>query len=61
MVLCSQLCNGRAHRVLYSRVCEVGGRESVVVMCAGGEVWVCAIGEEGLSTTARLQLGTTVS
>lgn len=47
-------------RVVESVMCEVGGRESVMVICGGGEVWLCAVDESGLTTTPTLQLSTRV-
>lgn len=43
------------YRVLKSVVCDVGGRECVVVMC-GGVVCVCAVDESGLTITAMATL-----
>lgn len=42
-------------------MCEVGGRECVMVICGGGEVWLCDVDESGLTITATLQLSTKVS
>lgn len=42
-------------QVLKSVVCDVGGRECVVVMC-GGVVCVCAVDESGLTITAMATL-----
>ena len=48
-------------RIVTSCVCDVGGRESVVVISGSGEVYVCAISEEGISVTSTLVLGSKVS
>ena len=48
-------------RILTSRVCCVGGRECVVVMCRGGDVYVCAVSEKEISISATLVLGSKVS
>lgn len=42
-------------------MCEVGGRESVMVICRSGEVWLCAVAESGLTETRTLQLSAKVS
>ena len=39
---------------------EVGNRESAVVMCEGGEVFVYAVEVSGLSLTSRIDLRTKV-
>jgi hypothetical protein len=46
--------------VVMSVMSEVGKRESAVVMCEGGEVFVYAVEESGLSLTSRIDLRTKV-
>lgn len=50
-----------AYRVVNSVMCDVGGRECVVVMCGSGEVYVCALDEKGITLAATIELGTKVS
>ena len=50
-----------ACRVLNSVICDVGGRECVVVVCGSGEVYVCALDEKGITLAATIELGAKVS
>ena len=55
------LWEGRKRRsVVKCVMSEVGGREGVVVMCGGGDVFVCAVESSGLSLTATINSRTKV-
>ena len=47
--------------VVGSVVREVAGRESVVVICGAGELFVCGTSKTGITLTSSLNLGSKVS
>ena len=48
-------------RVVRSVMGDIGGQESVLVMCEAGDVFVCAVGTRGLTVTSNMTLGSKVS
>lgn len=51
---------GLVFSVVKCEMSHVGGRESAVVMCGGGEVFVCAVDTGGLTLVSSLNLGVKV-
>jgi hypothetical protein len=47
----------RQLQVLKSVICDVRGKECVVVMCGSGEVYVCALDDKGLTLAVTIELG----